>query len=688
MHRRASCVPEWLKERYAWYIQGFNICNYTLNALAAWGVAQLVLSVESGIARTTTSGSALAGLAACVTLRGARTTSSLGVMLHLARGHAFRESGLFTTVWIATDLVLAALGVVLAAFWDTNPWLIPLALGPLLVVHRSLSVPALAGRGARRPEDRPLQRPPLRRRSSRRAGARGALRPAAVADHGRPRPPARHQQHLRPPRRRRGAEGHRRGLPRAAPPLRRPRALRRRGVQRSCSRRRRRSRRSRSPSASAARSPRARSTSRPPASRSARPSRSASPRSRSDAQDSNELIHQADLAVYRAKLQGRNRVLGASSEPLLVPTERTTRLVAVPDEGDSRRAAAARRPSAKPSRTGVTIRARTRSTARASSRSRGGSRCSSRSSAPSAAARACSASLFGTSTDLIGLLAVLALVGVGQALALEVDEGSISVSAVGALAGAALFGPRAALAIAITSCVVEWSARRQLAAQRALQPRRRSRSPRSPPPAPSSLRRTTTTCSSPRPASAPALRTSRSTWRCSRSRSRSRATSAGGRIFRERFAWLLPHYVVYGFIGGVIADRLRRRRPARPRRLRRAAAADAEDEGGLPRAHAEERPEAPRGGRDDPDPERVARAGQPAAQGALDRGDGEPLGDRRRARLLHGRPLAPRAAARARDRPRARPLAGRARPARPRCALPRHRQARDPGRRAAQARDA
>src|SRR5438874_11127847 len=53
-----------------------------------------------------------------------------------------------------------------------------------------------------------------------------------------------------------------------------------------------------------------------------------------DATDANELIHQADLAVYRAKLQGRNRVLGASSEPLLVPQERTSRLAAVPEEGE------------------------------------------------------------------------------------------------------------------------------------------------------------------------------------------------------------------------------------------------------------------------------------------------------------------------------------------------------------------
>jgi putative nucleotidyltransferase with HDIG domain len=53
-----------------------------------------------------------------------------------------------------------------------------------------------------------------------------------------------------------------------------------------------------------------------------------------DGVDTNELIHQADLAVYRAKLQGRNRVLDASSDPLELPEQRQALLVAVPENGD------------------------------------------------------------------------------------------------------------------------------------------------------------------------------------------------------------------------------------------------------------------------------------------------------------------------------------------------------------------
>src|SRR3954470_16035770 len=35
-------LPHGLKQRYPWYIQTFNIANYTLAALAAWGAAEIV----------------------------------------------------------------------------------------------------------------------------------------------------------------------------------------------------------------------------------------------------------------------------------------------------------------------------------------------------------------------------------------------------------------------------------------------------------------------------------------------------------------------------------------------------------------------------------------------------------------------------------------------------------------------
>ena len=55
-----------------------------------------------------------------------------------------------------------------------------------------------------------------------------------------------------------------------------------------------------------------------------------------DATDPQGLVHQADLAVYRAKLQGRNRVLAATSEPLAVPEERSPRAVTLAEDGEFR----------------------------------------------------------------------------------------------------------------------------------------------------------------------------------------------------------------------------------------------------------------------------------------------------------------------------------------------------------------
>ena len=372
-----------------------------------------------------------------------------------------------------------------------------------------------------------------------------------------------------------------------------------------------------------------------------------------------------------------------------MPEERQGRLVAVPEDGDHLVAAAAAGRRRVPELERRHPRPHAMHGPRFLSLSRRLARLRRRRQRRSASPPASLGAIFGTQHRLVGLLALVALVGAGQALALEVDDGSISVSAVGALAGAALFGPRAALALAITTAVVEWSARRS-PLHTCSSTSARSRSPRSRRPACSAAglhRATRGRVVTSRPASSPARRTSPSTRACSALAVAIEGHERWWAVWRERFAWLATHYLVYGFIGGVIAVAydaaglyalavfavplllMRKTQEAYLRHTQRSAqklraAAETIQTQNVSLEHANR-----------------------LLQGALDGGDGEPLGDGRRARRLHRRPLAARAAARAGDRPRARALAGRARPARPRGALPRHRQARDPGRDPAEARE-
>ena len=128
-------LPEWVKERYPWYMQGFNIANYTISGLAAWSVATTIGSGSD--LRTALGGTAAAATFVLV------NHGLLAGMLKLARGHSVRGGGLFSSISFGTDLVLATLGLTVAAFVVANPWLLPALLAPLLLAHRSLSVVAL-----------------------------------------------------------------------------------------------------------------------------------------------------------------------------------------------------------------------------------------------------------------------------------------------------------------------------------------------------------------------------------------------------------------------------------------------------------------------------------------------------------------------------------------------------------------
>jgi diguanylate cyclase (GGDEF)-like protein len=136
----AQHLPEWAKERYRWYLQTFNICNYTLDMLAASAVAGLVDDLAAGMPagpRHLVTGVAAAAVFVVV------NHVLLAVMLRLARGHRVSQTGLLARDSLSIELALAGLGFAVAGFWIVEPWLIPAALSPLVLIHRSFALPAL-----------------------------------------------------------------------------------------------------------------------------------------------------------------------------------------------------------------------------------------------------------------------------------------------------------------------------------------------------------------------------------------------------------------------------------------------------------------------------------------------------------------------------------------------------------------
>jgi diguanylate cyclase (GGDEF)-like protein/putative nucleotidyltransferase with HDIG domain len=561
-------VPEWLKERYPWFIQGFNICNYTLDALAAWGIFDLVHVHGSGLIADEKARFAVGGLLAALAFVAVNHVC-LSLILRFGRGHSFRETGLFGAEGISVDVILALLGVSLAAFWTWNSWMIFAAIAPLIVVHRSLSVPQLQAEARVDPKtglfnaryfattlaaeiaraarfERPMSLimadlDLLRDINNSYGHLAGDAVLVGIADIFReqlrhydvparfggeefsillPETPTEQAMEIAE-RIRRAVADEQFEVDTAAEPIHATISI---GV-------------------------------------------AGFPK---DGVDATELIHQADLAVYRAKLQGRNRVLGASTEPLLMAAERSAKLRAVVEEETSNIAAAAAAaaggglppvelPEVEQVQEGRAVSGPKPRTLHGPTFFSLSLRLAFIVGSVSVIGVGAGAvgMLFGHSSDYIGLLAVLALVGAGQALSYEAVEleGSLSVSVVGSLAGAALFGYRAALPLAIAIAVVDWSARRNSLHHVAYNIGTMAASSLAAAAVFSIWPHTNTNLD--RGVVAVLGVGAGTVYFLVNMLLLSLASAVEGHenpvsVFRERFAWLLPHYVVYGFIGAVM----------------------------------------------------------------------------------------------------------------------------------------
>lgn len=133
-------VPEWIKTRYPWYVQTFNIANCLVSALLSRNTYLLAGGTAGGSLESPRT--IAAALVAAIVFTLINHVLLAGV-LTAARGHTWRESGLFEVGNLITDGALACTGVVSALLWQVNPWLLSLIGAPLFLIYRALNTPGL-----------------------------------------------------------------------------------------------------------------------------------------------------------------------------------------------------------------------------------------------------------------------------------------------------------------------------------------------------------------------------------------------------------------------------------------------------------------------------------------------------------------------------------------------------------------
>lgn len=129
-------VPEWIRSRRIWYVQLFNI---SIGLIEAFAARLFYLRSASSSDGWLVSAPTIVWMVAAAAAFTVLNHFLLAVVLRLARGHSWRETRLFEIGYFFTDAALACTGIIAAYLWQMSEWLIPLALAPLFLIYRALN---------------------------------------------------------------------------------------------------------------------------------------------------------------------------------------------------------------------------------------------------------------------------------------------------------------------------------------------------------------------------------------------------------------------------------------------------------------------------------------------------------------------------------------------------------------------
>jgi diguanylate cyclase (GGDEF)-like protein/putative nucleotidyltransferase with HDIG domain len=133
-----SYLAEWLYRKGKWYISAFNVgcCIVCIQA------ASLVFNWVNPSGEMQTWQSLVAIVLSMVTFT-LLNHLMVGVIVWLARGENFKQSGVFDLYPLIMDLTMLLMGAGLVLLFNYNPFAVPILLLPVYLIYSSLRVPAL-----------------------------------------------------------------------------------------------------------------------------------------------------------------------------------------------------------------------------------------------------------------------------------------------------------------------------------------------------------------------------------------------------------------------------------------------------------------------------------------------------------------------------------------------------------------
>jgi diguanylate cyclase (GGDEF)-like protein len=131
-------IVEWVWHKYPWYIQLFNLSSFVIVAACTNLIYELINPTRA----FDTWQAALGMLIAMISFT-LLNHFMIGLIVWLARGENFSQSGIFSFFSLEMDCVMLSLGAGATVVWAYNPFAIVLLLLPLYLIYSTLRVPAL-----------------------------------------------------------------------------------------------------------------------------------------------------------------------------------------------------------------------------------------------------------------------------------------------------------------------------------------------------------------------------------------------------------------------------------------------------------------------------------------------------------------------------------------------------------------